>query len=186
MDLLAGIKTYIFILSSCILYPVLILLAGLSVWIFYECGSFFACWLKRKKLASDAEAEAVIRYRSELEKLLSATNREEDVQHLLRKQIQKRLTELDKYLIVTRAGPALGLIGTLVPMGTALAGLGQGDFSVMTSELVLAYTTTVVGLLVGSLAFVFYAVRRRYAENDIREMEYLTEKRYHEIHAHQS
>ena len=105
---------------------------------------------------------------------------------LLRKQIRKRLTELDKYLIVTRAGPALGLIGTLVPMGTALAGLGQGDFSVMTSELVLAYTTTVVGLLVGSLAFVFYTVRRRYAENDIREMEYLTEKRYHEIHAHQS
>ena len=41
MDLLAGIKTYIFILSSCILYPVLILLAGLSVLIFYECGSFF-------------------------------------------------------------------------------------------------------------------------------------------------
>ena len=85
MDLLAGIKTYIFILSSCILYPVLILLAGLSVWIFYECGSFFACWLKRKKLALDAESEAVLRYGAELEKLLSATDREEDVQHLLLK-----------------------------------------------------------------------------------------------------
>ena len=68
-------------------------------------------------------------------------------------------------------------------MGTALAGLGQGDFSVMTSELVLAYTTTVVGLIIGCFSYLIYTVRRRFAENDIREMEYLTEKLYHEIHA---
>ena len=42
MDFFAGIKTYIYILSSCILYPVLLLLAGMSVWSFYECGKFFA------------------------------------------------------------------------------------------------------------------------------------------------
>ena len=40
-----------------------------------------------------------------------------------------------------------------------------------------------VGLLTGSLAFLIYTVRRRYVENDIREMEYLTEKLYHEVHA---
>ena len=53
----------------------------------------------------------------------------------------------------------------------------------MTGELVVAYTTTVVGLLIGSLAFVVYTVRRRFVEADIREMEHLTEVRYHEVHA---
>ena len=184
MDFLAGIKTYIFILSSCILYPVLLLLAGLSLWIFFECGSSFSFWIRRKRQASDSESLPVLRYQDELKNLLSAPDiPEEEIQNLLRKRIQDRLAELDKYLVVTRIGPAMGLIGTLVPMGTALAGLGQGDFSVMTSELVLAYTTTVVGLLIGSLSFLIYTMRRRFVESDIREMEYLTEKMYHEIHA---
>jgi len=185
MDLFAGIKTYIYILSSCILYPVLLLLAGLSVWIFYECGRFFAFRLERKKHSGTTSA-AVQKYLDELENLLSQSPCEADIQNLLRKRIQEQQGHLDKYLIVTRIGPALGLIGTLVPMGTALAGLGQGDFSVMTSELVLAYTTTVVGLLIGSLSFLIYTLRRRFTENDIREMEYRTEKRYHEIHAERS
>lgn len=185
MDLFAGIKTYIYILSSCILYPVLLLLAGLSVWIFFECGRFFAFRLERKR-HPDIPSKPVSKYLDELENLLERTTREEDIQNLLRMRIQDRLARLDKFMIVTRIGPALGLIGTLVPMGTALAGLGQGDFSVMTSELVLAYTTTVVGLLIGSLSFLIYTLRRRYTENDIREMEYRTEKRYHEIHAERS
>ena len=182
MDFFAGIKTYIYILSSCILYPVLLLLAGLSVWIFYECGKFFAFWLERRR-DPDPVSRPVREYLGELENQLSKTTHEEDIQNLLRKRIQERLASLDKYLIAARIGPALGLIGTLVPMGTALAGLGQGDFSVMTSELVLAYTTTVVGLMIGSLSYLISTLRRRYAENDIREMEFLTEKMYHEVHA---
>ena len=184
MDLFAGIKTYIYILSSCILYPVLLLLAGLSVWIFYECGRFFAFRLERKR--NPEISLPVQKYLGELENLLGQPHNEADIQNLLRKRIQEQQAHLDKYLIVTRIGPALGLIGTLVPMGTALAGLGQGDFSVMTSELVLAYTTTVVGLLIGSLSFLICTLRRRFTENDIREMEYRTEKRYHEIHAERS
>ena len=183
MAFMAGIKTYIYILSSCILYPVLLLLAGLSVWIFFECGRFAAFWIGRRRLGSDSDSLPVVRCREELAKLLEHDPGEAEVQNFLRKRIQKSLAVLDKYLIVTRTCPALGLIGTLIPMGTALAGLGQGDFSVMTSELVLAYTTTVVGLLTGSLAFLIYTVRRRYVENDIREMEFLTEKLYHEVHA---
>lgn len=183
MEIMAGVKTYIYILSSCILYPVLLLLAGVSVWMFFECGRFAAFLIGRKRLRSDSESPAVVRYRTELRELLAKEPCEAEIQNLLRKRIQDVSGGLDKYQIVTRTGPALGLIGTLVPMGTALAGLGQGDFSVMTSELVLAYTTTVVGLLTGSLSFLIYTVRRRYAENDIREMEFLTEKEYHEVHA---
>ena len=183
MDFLAGLKTYIFILSSCALYPTLILLTVLSVWIFFECGRLGSDWIRRKRLAPGSESGPVRRYHDELAALLAGTPREEDIQNLLRKRIQERLSSLDRFQLATRLGPALGLIGTLVPMGTALAGLGQGDFSVMTSELVLAYTTTVVGLVIGSLAYLIGMIRRRFAEDDVREMEYLTERMYHEIHA---
>ena len=183
MNFIAGIKTFIFILSSCILYPVLILLAGLAVWIFYECGALFADWIRRKKLPEGSEHPAVADYREKLESLFSGKYIEADIQNLLRKSIEAQYAQLDKFRITIRIAPALGLIGTLVPMGTALASLGQGDFSVMTSELVLAYTTTVVGLLISSLAYLINTIRRRFAEQDIREMEYLTERRFHEIHA---
>ena len=163
-----------------------VLLAVLSVWIFFECGRLGSVWLRRKRLDSAADAGPVVRYEKELRELLARTVREEEIQNLLRKRMQETRRRLDKFLMAIRIGPALGLIGTLVPMGTALAGLGQGDFSVMTSELVLAYTTTVVGLLIGSLSYVIYMIRRRFTEDDIREMEYLTEKLYHEIHARRS
>ena len=178
MNLFAGIKTFIFILSSCVLYPVLLLLAGLSLWIFFECGALFGDWLRRKRLAPDRKASPVESFRTSLEEQMKNRADEADIQILLRKAIQNCHSRLDKYRIVSRVGPALGLIGTLVPMGTALASLGQGDMSVMTSELVVAYTTTVVGLVIGSISYLVFVVRRRFAEDDIREMEFLTEKRF--------
>ncbi len=183
MDIFAGIKTFIFMLSSCVLYPVLLLLAGLSIWIFFECGRLLADWIRRKRLAAGEESSPLVCYHASLQTLLEAHSTEADIQNLLRKSIQARNAKLDRFRIAVRIGPALGLIGTLVPMGTALASLGQGDLSVMTSELVVAYTTTVVGLLIGSLAYLIYTIRYRFAENDTREMEYLTERMYHEIHA---
>jgi biopolymer transport protein ExbB/TolQ len=56
------------------------------------------------------------------------------------------------------------LLGTLIPMGTGLASLGQGDLTKLSSDLVIAFTTTVVGLAAGTVAFCFYTVRRRWLE----------------------
>ncbi len=178
MNLFAGIKTFIFMLSTCVLYPVLLLLAGLSLWIFFECGALFGDWIRRKRLSADRKNSPVETYLTKLEELLGSHAGEAEVQNFLRKSIQHRHAQLDKFRIVSRLGPALGLIGTLVPMGTALASLGQGDMSVMTSELVVAYTTTVVGLVIGSISYLVFIIRRRFVEDDIREMEFLTEKRF--------
>jgi len=60
-------------------------------------------------------------------------------------------------------------------MGTGLAALGQGDMTRLTGDLVIAFTTTVVGLAIGMLAFFFYTIRRRWAEEDIRNMEIATD-----------
>ena len=183
MDIFASIKTFIFMLSGAVLRPVLLLLAGLSLWIFFETGRLFADWLRRTRRTDKMESAAVAAYHAKLSELLANGGDEIEVQNLLRRHLLARQATLDKFRLAARTGPALGLIGTLVPMGTALATLGQGDLSVMTSELVLAYTTTVVGLVIGSLAHLIHTVRRRFVADDLREMEYLTERLYHEIHA---
>ncbi|MGD9217403.1 MAG: MotA/TolQ/ExbB proton channel family protein, partial [Desulfobacteraceae bacterium] len=66
-------------------------------------------------------------------------------------------------------------IGTLIPMGTGLAALGQGDMTKLSTDLVIAFTTTVTGLAIGTAAFFFYTVRRRWIEEDIKNMELATE-----------
>ncbi len=77
--------------------------------------------------------------------------------------------------MIIRIGPSLGLIGTLIPMGTGLAALGQGDMTGLSSDLVIAFTTTVVGLAVGIVAYFFYTIKRRWVEEDIKNIELATE-----------
>jgi uncharacterized membrane protein len=45
----------------------------------------------------------------------------------------------------------------------------------MLVHLVIAFTTTVTGLAIGTAAFFFYTVRRRWIEEDIKNMELATE-----------
>jgi len=82
---------------------------------------------------------------------------------------------LDKTRILVRLGPLLGLMGTLIPMGGALLALSKGDLTLMSNNLIIAFSTTVVGLAVGALAYVVSVVRERWYEEDMKNMEYLTE-----------
>jgi len=82
---------------------------------------------------------------------------------------------MDRLWLLVRVAPALGLLGTLIPMGTGLAALGQGDMTQLSADLVVAFTTTVAGLAVGTAAIVMYTIRRRWMEEDIKNMELATE-----------
>jgi biopolymer transport protein ExbB/TolQ len=74
--------------------------------------------------------------------------------------------ELERLRGLSRTGPALGLMGTLIPLGPALVGLAAGDLEMMSSNLVIAFATTVVGLLVGTLAAVLLSIKRRWYQAD--------------------
>ncbi|MBL8816980.1 MAG: MotA/TolQ/ExbB proton channel family protein [Planctomyces sp.] len=78
-------------------------------------------------------------------------------------QWQQRLDVLRSYI---RNGPALGLMGTLIPLGPALVGLAVGDIQTMSSNLVIAFSTTVIGLLVGMIAASLTSLRRRWYQAD--------------------
>ncbi len=60
---------------------------------------------------------------------------------------------LDRTRILVRAGPAIGLMGTLIPLAPGLAALGPGDVALLANDLATPSRATVVGLLVGTVAF---------------------------------
>ncbi len=67
----------------------------------------------------------------------------------------------------------LGLMGTLIPMGPALRGLSQGDLESMTGNLIIAFNTTVIGLLVGALCYVIFTIRQHWYNKDLLDLDYL-------------
>ncbi|HBP89462.1 MAG TPA: MotA/TolQ/ExbB proton channel family protein [Nitrospirales bacterium] len=78
---------------------------------------------------------------------------------LFEQMARRRLERTD---ILTRVSPMLGLMGTLIPLGPGLSGLGQGDLSILTSAVTVAFDTTVLGLLAGIIGFVLGRLRRRW------------------------
>ena len=82
--------------------------------------------------------------------------------------VQRRL---DRTRLLVRAGPALGLMGTLIPLAPGLAALGDGDVSVLAESLRDAFGATVVGLLVGTVAFALTLARTRMYSEDLAALE---------------
>ena len=79
---------------------------------------------------------------------------------------------LERTRVFIRFGPILGLMGTLIPISPALVGLAKGDVQTLSANLVVAFSTTVVGLLIGGLAFLMSVVRDRLYTSDVSDIEY--------------
>lgn len=86
--------------------------------------------------------------------------------------VQRRL---DRTRLLVRAGPALGLMGTLIPLAPGLAALGNGDVASLAENLRDAFGATVVGLLVGTVAFALTLARTRMYTEDLVALEQAVE-----------
>lgn len=75
------------------------------------------------------------------------------------------LKKIDRLDILARSGPILGLMGTLIPLGPGLTAMSTGDLSQLSTAISIAFDTTVVGLLVGLLAYILGKSRRRHFES---------------------
>lgn len=78
---------------------------------------------------------------------------------------------LERTRMLVRFGPALGLMGTLIPLSPALTGLASGNVHQLTSNLRVAFSVTVLGLLIGAIAFSISLVRDRIYAQDLSDME---------------
>lgn len=70
--------------------------------------------------------------------------------------------ELSTCKTLTKLGPMLGLMGTLIPMGPALVGLAQGDISSMAYNMQIAFATTVVGLFCSATGYLIGQIKERW------------------------
>ena len=84
-------------------------------------------------------------------------------------------TELGKYKLLTKFGPILGLMGTLIPMGPALAGLATGDVASMAYNMQIAFATTVVGLFVGAIGYVLLQIKQRWFVTELADLEFIAD-----------
>ena len=79
---------------------------------------------------------------------------------------------------LSKMGPMLGLMGTLIPMGPALVGLSTGDISSMAYNMQVAFATTVVGLFAAAIGFITQQVKQRWYLQDMTHLEFLAELLY--------
>jgi len=82
--------------------------------------------------------------------------------------------------ILLKLGPMLGLMGTLIPMGPALVGLANGDISTMAYNMQVAFSTTVVGLVIAVIGIVTLQVKQRWFALEMNNLEYVDKMLRHE------
>jgi biopolymer transport protein ExbB/TolQ len=88
----------------------------------------------------------------------------------------RAMRRLERTRLLVRAGPALGLMGTLIPLSPALAGLAAGDVATLSENLRVAFSVTVLGLLIGAVAFALSLVRDRLYGQDLSDLEFVANR----------
>ena len=121
-----------------------------------------------KLIGYPARYQQVTRHLSEVCQSILVAKCLEDIEL----DISRRLSRLT---FGTRLGPMLGLVGTLIPLGPALTGLASGDIQALSGNLVIAFTTTVFGILVGGFAYAASVVRRAWYEQDLSDLEFVAD-----------
>nr|CBH38857.1 conserved hypothetical membrane protein, MotA/TolQ/ExbB proton channel family [uncultured archaeon] len=202
MDVSAGIMGTMFMISNSLLYPVIIALLGLIAWSLMTFGQFVSEYASRSrditkldagcndakkhiKMGDFSTASAVLiscgsndllmKFIRDLSEFIGVDMFSVRIEKLLQDYELKIARELEKARLVARLGPVLGLMGTLIPMGPALMGLSTGNIQQLASNLTIAFSTTVLGLLAGGVAYSVLLVKKRWYTQDLSDMEYVVE-----------
>jgi biopolymer transport protein ExbB/TolQ len=195
------IEEILFDVSEALLIPVLVLTVAALALVIVEAGSLLVEVRRRRhrslwaleraveecrgRLAAGMPAEALaallpFAWNRQMEDVLAGVV-EQQGRPAAEARIAKRLAEydylalrrLERTRILVRMGPALGLMGTLIPLSPALAGLADGDVATLTENLRVAFSVTVAGLLIGAFAFAISLVRDRLYAQDYSDVEYV-------------
>ncbi len=195
MDLITNILYW---LTTGLLVPVIVLLLLLFVRSLLLGGAFYGVYIARKKnkallndamrgktLAEFLEMEAANKSNNKLLGYILEIKKNEYSQATVDKLIGDYEILADKDLAksknLTKLGPMLGLMGTLIPMGPALVGLSTGDISTMAHNMQVAFATTVIGVFIGAIGFVTLQAKQRWYADDMNTLEYVAAKLKEEV-----
>jgi biopolymer transport protein ExbB/TolQ len=191
----------IFSASEALEVPVLLLALLSLAWVVVELGAFVAETVRRRSRRLAGLVTAAERARAAVDRgdrteaarvletvawspamaevlaafaeLAGTPNAEPRLAKLLADFDFGRQKRLARTRILVRTGPALGLMGTLIPLSPALEALAAGDVATLSDNLRLAFSITVLGLLVGAAAFVISLSRDRVYGQDYSDLEYV-------------
>ena len=179
-------------LSKAFLFPVIGVLLALLGWTLLQLGGLLAEFLTRRPSRKDL-TQFIERLKRD--STLRVTVNEIPANYGLPKRAatelatsegchEKTLDDLQlraeaamaRLTFGVRIAPLLGLAGTLIPLGPALLALSQGKFEQLAYRLIVAFTTTVLGLLIGGGCYAIYSVRRTWYTQDLNDIQFVMER----------
>lgn len=180
------------LISEAVLLPTLCCIVVLTAWCALLIGGLLREWLSRRQVnatlnelrrarLSGADPQHLLEMLSaataglpaRLRHILTKWGANPDVPHCLAELEIETTRSLSKLAWMTRTAPMLGLMGTLIPLGPALTSLASGDLTKLSSNLVVAFTATVVGVLLGTCAYTMNLVRKNWYQQDMTMLEHL-------------
>ena len=188
------------VITQSLLIPVIVLLLIFAFFVVISLGSLISEYTSRREVSVkeiDTLVENIDKSTSleEVKNLIYSSNINKSQKKVLKKILESddlsndaRETIADKLVerreelihkklrrtdIIVRIGPTLGLMGTLIPLGSGLAALKTGDINVLADSLTVAFDTTVVGIGSGALAYFISKIRGDWAEQYMTNLDVL-------------
>lgn len=151
--------------SQLVFYPIIALLVALVGWTVIASGMFVRSAIARWR----GSRPAMTAYMRLID---AAAARDEGhldirIEQVLNEAEYASVRDLNMVRFAVRAGPALGLMGTLIPMAAGLAGLAQGNLPALANHMVVAFSATIVGIGIGVCAHVIAMVREGWQRRDL-------------------
>ena len=191
MEIISDILYWI---STGLLVPVIVALILLFLRSLLLIGSFFGQYLAIRKSAAQIR-KALTGITSEnidsvttnlpqksdmlvvsfVKKMIESKDNYAEVKRLLAEFEIAADKDIATCKMLSKLGPMLGLMGTLIPMGPALAGLASGDIESMARNMQVAFATTVTGLVAAAIGYVTQQVKQRWYLQDMTNLEYLSD-----------
>ena len=127
-----------------------------------------------------AASSLLTRQKAAIQELISRVTYPDDTREALARQLiadeEARYAKIVKITDLTaRVAPMFGLMGTLIPLGPGLMALGQGDAGTLASSLLIAFDTTVAGLISGAVSYVISGIRKGWYEEYMIGLETIME-----------
>ncbi len=187
----------LFFLSTTLLVPVIVALLGFVMWALLETGGVLREFCERRRQKTIWRSFLSELHNHEGSPSRSAVNvffKDDNYSGLLgafssrgrnccdyELSLNKLVSDLEieaasrlaRMSLGIRVGPMLGLMGTLIPLGPALISLSAGNIEQLTHSLVVAFSTTVLGLFVGGMCYGMWLARRQWYSSDLADIEYI-------------
>lgn len=188
------ISNILYWISTGLLVPVIVLLIFFFIRSLILIGTFFGQYINQKKAVaplcdrikvltpdkvrgfyaglpakSDSVAEVYVK------KIIEAKDDGPQTELLLAEYEMDADKNIASSKVLTKMGPILGLMGTLIPMGPALVGLSTGDIASMAYNMQVAFATTVVGLVVSAIGFLTQQSKERWSMQTLTILDFLAD-----------